>query len=172
MKLIFNQDIYTEVILKRIANAKQRVWISTANIKDLYVAKGTKMVPFLEILSDLVKRKVEIRLIFAKEPGPAFQKEFDRYPNLIHGVEQMQCIRVHYKMVVVDGEFAYTGSANLTGAGMGAKGENTRNFESGIIGTEPTFVDAITKELDLLWIGNFCSKCRRKEYCGEWKGLS
>lgn len=44
--------------------------ISTVDIKDLYVKDGRGTKPLLEILSDLTKRRVEIRLIHAKEPGP------------------------------------------------------------------------------------------------------
>lgn len=32
------------------------------------------------------------------------------------------CPRVHFKSVIVDGRFVFSGSANLTDAGMGAKG--------------------------------------------------
>jgi phosphatidylserine/phosphatidylglycerophosphate/cardiolipin synthase-like enzyme len=171
MQLIFHKEIYDKVIVEQIANAEKWLWISTANIKDLYVAKGNKMVPFLELLSDLVRRKVAIRLIFAREPGPLFKSELSKYPILKNGLEWMNCPRVHFKMVVVDGKFAYTGSANLTGAGMGAKGENKRNFESGIIGTDPGFVYAIGHELDHLWMGKYCKTCLRKTYCNEWKKI-
>jgi len=37
------------------------------------------------------------------------------------------------------GKFAYTGSANLTGAGPGIKSANTRNFESGFVTTSLKF---------------------------------
>jgi len=74
-------------------------------------------------------------------------------------------------MVVVDGKFAYSGSANLTGAGMGAKGENKRNFESGVISSDAEFVKAISHEIDQLWIGAYCKNCLRKAFCSEWKRI-
>ena len=40
------------------------------------------MEPFIAVLVKLLKRGVEIRLIHAKEPGPAFREDFDRYPIL------------------------------------------------------------------------------------------
>ena len=61
------------------------MWIGTADIKDLYVKDGRGTKPLLEVLSDLAKRGVEIRLIHAKEPGPAFRQDFDKYPALIEG---------------------------------------------------------------------------------------
>ena len=127
-KFITDTEIYKEVILEQIPKAQEFLWLGTSDLKDLYVNKNGKMVPFLEILSGLVKRKVSIRLIHAKEPGPAFRRDFDKYPNLIKGMERILCPRVHFKSVIVDGRFAYTGSANLTGAGMGAKSIHRRKW--------------------------------------------
>ena len=171
MQLVFHKEIYEKVIVEQIANSRKWLWISTANIKDLYVTKGNKMVPFLELLNDLVARKVAIRLIFAREPGPVFKAELSKYPALKNGLEWMNCPRVHFKMVVVDGKFAYSGSAILTGAGMGVKGENKRNFESGVISSDAEFVKAISHEIDQLWIGAYCKNCLRKAFCSEWKRI-
>jgi len=57
------------------------------------------------VLSDLVDRNVEITAAACKEPGPAFRKDFDHYPNLIRGMERILCPRVHLKSVIVDGQF-------------------------------------------------------------------
>lgn len=78
-----NRDIYTSVICGIVPQARKRLWIATADIKDMYVdAGGREMVPFLEVLADLLERGVEVRLIHAKEPGPNFRQDFDRYPTL------------------------------------------------------------------------------------------
>jgi len=166
-RFITNREIYHEVLLAEVPRAKAFLWIGTSDLKDLHVEKGKRMVPLLEILSDLLDQGVAVRLIHAKEPGPAFREDFDRYPNLIEGLERMLCPRIHFKTVVVDGRFAYTGSANLTGAGMGAKGPHRRNFEGGIVTTDPELLDPIMEQFDRLWIGSHCDKCRRKEYCLE-----
>lgn len=168
-ELLIDTEIYNKVILGLIPGARRFVWIGTADIKDLYVKKGAGMVPFLEILSDLLKKGVEIRLIFAKEPGEAFRKDFDKYPAVIGRLEQFHCPRVHFKTVVVDGIRAYSGSANLTGAGMGAKSKHRRNFESGILTSDETFVDKLMQQFDDVWMGKHCSSCGRKTYCNEWK---
>ena len=170
-ELITDREIYEKVILSLIPKARRFVWIGTSDIKDLYVKKGNNMVPFLEILSDLLGKKVDVRLIFAKEPGEPFRKDFDKYPVLIKMLEQFNCPRVHFKSVIVDGQYAYTGSANLTGAGMGAKSKDNRNFEAGILTNDPAFVEKLMKQYDDVWIGINCKSCGRKKYCGEWRGL-
>ncbi len=171
IQFIINDQIYRCVILDKVPKTEKFLWIATADIKDLYVSKGSKRVPFLEILSDLVERGVPIRLIHAKEPGPVFREEFDRYPNLIDGIERILCPRVHFKSVIVDGDFAFSGSANLTGAGMGAKGPNKRNFENGIITTNPELINQIMEQFDNVWIGVWCGECRRKKYCADYKDI-
>jgi phosphatidylserine/phosphatidylglycerophosphate/cardiolipin synthase-like enzyme len=171
-RFITDREIYGQVVLGAVPNAREFVWLGTADIKDLYVEHGgSHMVPFLEVLSDLVADGVSVRLIHAKEPGPAFREDFDRYPNLIDGLEQILCPRVHFKCAVVDGTFAYSGSANLTGAGMGAKGERRHNFESGIVTTDHGIITQIMQQFDDIWMGKHCAPCDRKEYCADYKDL-
>jgi len=171
VRFLTDREIYETVILGEIPKAERFVWIATADIKDLYVARGRKMVPFLETLSGLVDRAVAVRLIHAKEPGPAFRRDFDRYPNLIRGMERILCPRVHFKSVVVDGRFAFTGSANLTGAGMGAKSDGRRNFEAGIVTADPALIEQIMAQFDAVWMGAHCAACRRKKFCADYRDM-
>ena len=170
-EFITDRDIYEKVICGRIGKARKFIWIATSDLKDLHVDKNGRMVPFLEILSDMVKRQMEIRLLHAKEPGPVFRNDFDKYPNLIRGMERILCPRVHLKTIIIDGSFAYTGSANLTGAGMGAKSEHKRNFESGIITDDKIFVGKIMEQFDGIWRGTHCPKCKRKKFCADYKDI-
>lgn len=171
LEFITDRDIYEKVICGRIEKARKFLWIATSNLKDLHVDKNGRMVPFLEVLSDLIKNQVEIRLLHGKEPGPAFREDFDKYPNLIRGMERILCPRVHLKAVIIDGTFAYTGSANLTGAGMGAKSEHKRNFESGIITDDKVLVGKIIEQFDGIWRGTHCPQCKRKEFCADYKDI-
>jgi len=170
-EFITDREIYKKVILAEVPRAKDFLWIGTSDIKDMYVDDSGKMVPFLKILSKLADKKVSIRLIHAKEPGKNFRRDFDRYPNLINGIERILCPRVHFKCVIVDGVFAYSGSANLTGAGMGAKSKNKRNFESGIITTDEKMLDEIMNQFDEIWMGRHCQDCGRKEICSDYKDI-
>ena len=166
IQYISNTDHYN-LVLSRVATVRRSLWIGTADIKDLYVKVGSGTEPFLAVLSQLLRRKVEIRLIHAKEPGPAFREDFDRYPLLARGLERALCPRVHFKMLVFDGAAAYIGSANLTGAGIGMKGANTRNFEAGILIDEPELVAQAMQQFDEVWMGLHCRKCLRRKFCGD-----
>ncbi len=170
-EFITDEAIYQRVIQEAVPYAEKFLWLGTADIKDLHVHKGKRMVPFLEVLSKLVKEGVDIRLIHAKEPGPRFREDYDRYPDLITGMERIMCPRVHFKTVVVDGRLAFSGSANLTGAGMGAKSPNRRNFEAGFLTTDPELVKQIMRQFDDIWMGKRCKSCGRKDYCTDYKDL-
>ena len=171
IEFITNKEIYQKIILDAVPKAKEFLWIGTSDIKDMYVKRGAGMIPFLKVLSELINKNVSVRLIHAKEPGPNFRKDFDKYKNLITGLERILCPRIHFKSIIVDGKIAYSGSANLTGAGMGAKSDTRRNFESGIITDDETIVSQIMEQFDSLWMGNHCDKCNRKEYCADYRDI-
>ena len=163
---IANTDHYN-LGLARVASVRKSLWIGTADIKDLYVKVGDGTKPFLAVLAQLVRKGVEVRLIHAKEPGPAFREDFDKYPSLIEGLERALCPRVHFKMLVFDCQEVYIGSANLTGAGIGMKGENTRNFEAGILTDDPAIVSQAIRQFDSVWMGLHCKTCKRRQFCGD-----
>lgn len=72
IRFITDTDHYN-IVLATVASVKQTLWIGTADIKDLHVKIGNETEPFLAVLNQLLRRGVEIRLIHAKEPGPAFR---------------------------------------------------------------------------------------------------
>ena len=157
---------YAEVLL-RAREVKQTLWIGTADLKDVFVMRGKRARPFLGELADLIERGVSVRLIHAKEPGPNFRKDFDRYPILATGLERVLCPRVHFKLLIFDLQTAYVGSANLTGAGIGMKSDGKRNFEAGIWTDDPQLVAAAVAQFDSVWMGAHCDACRRKAFCHD-----
>ena len=165
-RFVTNEQLYRQVI-EPVARAKSFVWIGTADLKDLHVHHKGRVQSFLVVLQELVKKQVAIRLLHAKEPGVNFRNSFDKYPELWKNMERQLCPRVHFKHIVVDGGFAYTGSANLTGAGLGIKGANTRNFESGIITTDPEWIDPVMQQFDQVWMGKHCKNCKRRDFCPD-----
>ena len=166
LSFISDTDHYSGV-LDLVTKARETLWIGTADIKDLYMVQGKTEKPFLGVLSELIGKGVEVRLIHAKEPGPNFREDFDRYPRLAKMLERVMCPRVHFKLIIIDQAVCYVGSANLTGAGMGMKSATRRNFEAGILTDEPSIVDAAIEEFDKVWRGSECKKCQRRELCPD-----
>ena len=163
---VSNSTHYKEV-LSRVPNVKHSLWIGTADIKDLYIEDGGQTKPFLAMLAKLIRQGVEVRLIHAKEPGPNFREDFDKYPILYDGLERVLCPRVHFKIIVFDCKEVYIGSANLTGAGIGMKAEGTRNFEAGILTDDSQIVEQAMNQFDDVWIGKQCKKCKRRDFCTD-----
>ena len=168
-ELILNRQHYTRLIAEEVPRAVNYLWIATADLKDLHVAQGKRFIPFLGVLAGLVSQGVYVRLMHAKEPGPRFRSDFDKYPELLHSdlFERVLCPRLHTKAVIIDGLKAYLGSANMTGAGIGAKNDKRRNFEAGILTDDPNIVQPLLEELDLLWIGQHCGDCQRRSVCPD-----
>ena len=168
-EFITDRQIYERVLQEQVPNAKDFVWIGTSDIKDLHVDSNRRMVPFLKVLSDLIKKQISIRLIHAKEPGPRFRKDFDRFPELVENerFERILCPRMHMKVFIVDGRMAYVGSANLTGAGIGAKSPKRRNFEAGMLTDDRGMINELMAELDELYLGNHCVGCGRRDVCPD-----
>jgi phosphatidylserine/phosphatidylglycerophosphate/cardiolipin synthase-like enzyme len=168
-RLVLNEATYQLVLKELVMEAHRLLWIVTADIKDLYIEDGKDFVPFLKVLADKLRDGVEIRLVHAKEPGPRFREDFDRFPELVQAevFERILCPRMHMKCVIADGKKAYVGSANLTGAGMGAKSPHRRNFEAGVVTDDRETIRDLMTFLDTFYLGDHCVKCQRRDVCPD-----
>lgn len=168
-RLLLNREIYEVVIQELLPQSKRFIWIVTADIKDMYVEAWGGFVPFLEVLADKVSQGVAVRLIHAKEPGPRFREDFDRFDELVDNdlFERVLCPRVHTKAIIIDNQMAFVGSPNLTGAGMGSKHEDKRNFEAGFLFDDSQQIRQLVDWVDELFIGHHCQTCRRREHCPD-----
>lgn len=172
MTTYISDTAHYKEVLTRVLLVKRSLWIGITDTKDLYMdipadrlgVRGDRKAPLLGVLIKLIRRGVEVRLIHAKEPGPNFREDFDKYPILFSGLENVLCPRVHFKMIIMDGELAYVGSANLTSAGMGMKSDGKRNFETDFLTDEPAATAAMT-QFDNVWIGLHSKTCRCKDFC-------
>lgn len=174
LKLIRDRDHYDVLVQRVMAKARVSLWIATANVKELRIeapvgsrarARG-RYVSLLDLFADLSARGVELRLLHAGVPSRAFRAELERHDKLAAGALEMRCCpRVHLKMIAVDGSSLYLGSANLTGAGLGAKGEGRRNFEVGVLLDDDVMLDEMQGVFDRIWTGKECRGCRVRDVC-------
>jgi phosphatidylserine/phosphatidylglycerophosphate/cardiolipin synthase-like enzyme len=167
-----------DAVITPLSEAKRSVWIATANLKELMV-EDERVVPgrrrargrnayrsVLGVFDELAARGVELRILHAALPSRPFRDELDRHPRLFQGgLVLRMCPRVHMKAVIVDGERMYLGSANWTGAGLGAKGEHRRNFELGIVTDDEAWLDAVQDLYEHVWRGVACKACRLRDTC-------
>ena len=167
-ELLAGGELYREVVLGKLAHARESVWIATANVKAMYVEQAGRHVPLVQVLDGLAARGVALRLLHAELPSRPFRAEFDRRARLVRGgLELKVWPRVHFKAVLVDGAWAYLGSANLTGAGLGAKGEDVRNFELGFVTEDFDVIDRATALFESVWSGASCRGCRLRAVCPD-----
>ena len=167
-----------DTVIRAVMEASQSVWIATANLKELMVedhraAPGRRRThrrrtyrSILAVFAEQARRGVEIRVLHAGPPSRAFRAELDRHPVLWRGgLELRQCPRLHFKAIVTDGAFLYLGSANWTGAGLGAKGAGRRNFELGFVTADDQLLDRVQFIYDRIWSGGECGACKMRDLC-------
>ncbi len=167
MRLLGGRGHY-EAVIPALRAARTSVWIATANLKELLVEDArasprarSRFHSVLEVFSALAEREVELRILHATPPSGPFRRSFDRRARLYKGgLELRQCPRVHLKTVIVDGRLCYLGSANWTGAGLGAKGEHRRNFELGLMTEDCDVIDQVQAMYEAIWSGQLCRACK------------
>ncbi len=168
MKLLLDRDIYEGFTQLHLIKASRFVWIATANMKGTGLLYKGKFMTFVDVMASLVGRGVSFRIIHAELPSAPFRRRYEQLDGssrLSAGVEFLQCIRMHAKLFIVDGVTAFAGSANLTGAGIGAKSEKNRNFEIGFLFEDPRETEPFVDYFDYLWMGGPCPDCGRRDLC-------
>ena len=174
ISFVVDRAHYEKVTLA-IAGARTSVWISTDNVKKLMTeapigtsarARG-RYVPILDTLQSLCDRGVQVRILHATAPSGPFRQELAaRAGRLVRPRFEMRlCPRVHMKMIAIDGALLYLGSANFTGAGLGAKGDGRRNFELGVLTDDEWMLDQAQARFELIWRGGECGACKLRREC-------
>jgi phosphatidylserine/phosphatidylglycerophosphate/cardiolipin synthase-like enzyme len=166
--LLQGSELYREVVLDKLAHARESVDIATANLKDMHIEQRGRFDSALALFSELSARGVALRLLHAELPSRPFRASFEKRRRLTGGGLQLKiCPRVHFKSVVVDGAWAYFGSANFTGAGLGAKSEGRRNFELGLCTEDFETIDRISALFQAVWNGAECAACKLRKICPD-----
>jgi phosphatidylserine/phosphatidylglycerophosphate/cardiolipin synthase-like enzyme len=165
VELVIDGAHFTRVVVAGICKARVGIDIMTADFKAMLVPQmGRREAPsIVEHLRRLADKGVEIRLLHAGVPSSAALRELKK--ALPDKLVIRRCPRLHSKAVVIDSRSMYLGSANLTGAGLGAKADGRRNFEMGIWTQSPPLIDAVLEQFNALWEGRRCGTCRRRVVC-------
>jgi len=166
IKLLTGDELYDLVFKKIIPDSGKILWIATSNLKNVFIEHGRGSVSFLELIAEKLREKVSVRILHASRPSKGFLNEMRNLGDSVDaGLELFCCPRNHMKAVISDNLRMYIGSANITGAGVGMKGLNKRNFELGIYTEDKQLVLQVSDYFDSVWMGNFCGKCRLRNIC-------
>ena len=170
VELVVDAQHYARIVCDGILRAQVSLDVMTADFKAMLIpaagapgGRGRSAPSIVEVFRRLAARGVEIRLLHAGTPSSAALRELKR--ALPAGLTIRRCPRLHSKAVVVDSRAMYLGSANLTGAGLGAKADGRRNFEMGVWTGSPALIDPVVDQFNTLWEGRHCGACRRKDVC-------
>jgi phosphatidylserine/phosphatidylglycerophosphate/cardiolipin synthase-like enzyme len=164
-ELVIDRQHFDRIVVDGMLKATVSLDVMTADFKAMLVPeKGRRRArSIVEVMRGLADKGVEIRLLHAGTPSAPALQELKR--ELPAHMTIRRCPRLHAKAVVVDSRRMYLGSANLTGAGLGAKADGKRNFEMGVWTEAPAMIDAVVDEFNALWEGRCCVGCRRKDFC-------
>ena len=164
--LVSNSQHFYRIVHNGILKATISLDLATADFKAMLIPQpctSRRAVSIVQVLRRLAEKGVEIRLLHAGTPSSAALRELKQ--ELPENLTIRRCPRLHFKTVVIDANRMYLGSANLTGAGLGAKADGRRNFELGIWTQTPALIDAVLGEFNALWEGHCCESCLRKDIC-------
>jgi len=171
IRLLRDAEHADEVIERGLRKVRTSVWIATANLKDVHVEApvGTRArasgryVSLFEELEQAANRNIDVRILHAGPPSRVLTARLKRSPH--SPILLRRCLRVHLKMIAIDGAILYLGSANFTGAGLGAKGDKRRNFEAGIVTDDEWLLDEMQSTFDTIWTGKRCAECQLRAQC-------
>lgn len=171
VELVVDGEHFGRVVVNGILKATTSVDIATADFKAMVVptsglasGSGRRGLSIVGWFRRLIDKGVEVRVMHSGVPSGPVLRELRMVPD---GLTIRRCPRLHTKCVIIDCKSMYMGSANLTGAGLGAKGEGRRNFEMGVWTESTRLIDPVLEEFNMLWEGKRCDECKRKDFCVE-----
>lgn len=158
--LSFKNGELFDVISNGLVKARESVIIGTYNLQDIRIQLGNRSTSLSEVLIHLLKKGVKILICLAS---------FMRKSRFIQTMsmnrlarEKMAirfCRRMHFKTIIVDLEYAYVGTANISGAGVGLKSQERRNFELGFVTHDSELIADVASTFMEIFNGKFCPKC-------------
>ncbi len=166
-----DEELYERVVEDGIAVAQESLDLATANLKAMLIEFPPDTGDFASLPAFFFAKAeagVKIRLLHSGVPSESFLNELRKtelwkHPNF----KMRRCPRVHLKMALVDLRLAYLGTANFTGAGLGAKSDVRRNFEAGIWSRSDELIARMGRFFQSIWDGAMCDGCGREANCPQ-----
>ena len=167
LELIADGAHYQRLVQKVMCEARFSLWIATATLKDTRIEQEfLSYRSIVENFDNMANRGCEIRILYGSEPSKGFQNSLQQHNPKVF---LRYCPRVHSKIVLVDGYQLYLGSANLTGAGLGAKASHRRNFELGIFTRHLPLIREVREYFETIWDRRTCQDCCQLSLCRHIK---
>ena len=165
-RLLKNREIYNVLVLEHMLKVQRSLWIATANLKDMHIEHRRRYRSVLTFFRKLADREVDIRILHGAVPSEHYLHSLKTSELIGRQTFTMRrCPRVHLKCVVGDDAWVFLGSPNLTGAGMGVKSVDRRNFEIGILTHDERLRHSVKALFLDIWEGRACEDCGRKKHC-------
>ena len=154
-------ELFDKVIAHGLMQAKESLIIGTYNLQDIRISinESHQTISLSDVVLTLLKRNVQVLIVLA-----AFMQKSRFIQTLsekCHNHENIRirfCRRMHLKTIIADLKYAYIGTANLSGAGVGLKTLQKRNFELGFITRDNDLIADIASTFMEIFSGKFCSK--------------
>ena len=134
---VADEEHYT-LVFKRMSEVKQSLKIATADLKNFNIFiddKDTKgpIRPW-QFFTTLVERGVHVEIV-CMDPIDFYNYTKKNCPQLLDNplFELRLNKHNHMKIFIFDDEYAYIGSANITGAAIGKRSVRKRNYEAGML---------------------------------------
>lgn len=173
VRLIVNNNHYDEVI-RRICLAKSSIKILTGDFKRFRLRPSEEQgdhyndgTPFIKYLIEKAEQGTSVQILCSR-PSKFFAEELEGYYQKMEkpdNFEYVFCIRNHAKVIIIDDEVAYVGSANVTPAGLGQGLISPGNFEAGILTNTPEIVSSVKDFFAMVWDADSCIGCHRADQC-------
>lgn len=139
--------------------------IATALAKEAKFDVGGESQSFLAILDDLIERGVDVFLLLGGCPSQPFIRSWGEFVNTREKLQWRLCARNHLKALIIDNRVLYFGSANVTGAGMGARRKGKRNYEIGTWTQDQRVIETVARTIRQIWLEEGCGDCQAKKTC-------
>jgi phosphatidylserine/phosphatidylglycerophosphate/cardiolipin synthase-like enzyme len=164
LEYLTGDRLYDRVLAGLLPSARDSLFIATATLKAARIIRADRSAEsIVRMLERMGERGVEVRILHSGVPSGPFLEELKAVRP--HAFDMRCCPRTHFKAAIVDGQRLYLGSANLTGAGLGAKSAGRRNFEIGLVTDDPALVDTVADLFEAIWSGALCDACDRRAHC-------